>query len=182
MKQVYFARVSGTDGPIKIGCSSWPKARCKQLGFDIAADVEVLATAPGDYVLERNLHLKFAAERVEGPTRADRSAPIAGSSEWFAPAPEILAMIAQVALTGKAVLALEDCRERVMAARYKAGETLKQIGDSFGITRERVRQILHSVGVERRSATERAYVLALSRRRRWAEWEQRRRAANGVSA
>lgn len=34
-----------------------------------------------------------------------------------------------------------------IAARYRAGETLEQIGQSFGITRERIRQLLRMVSV-----------------------------------
>lgn len=37
-----------------------------------------------------------------------------------------------------------------MSARYQAGETLQLIGDRYGLTRERVRQILHRMGVARR--------------------------------
>lgn len=37
-----------------------------------------------------------------------------------------------------------------MAKRYMRGETLKQIGDHYEISRERVRQVLESIGVERR--------------------------------
>lgn len=172
---IYFARVAGESGPIKIGCSAWPKSRCKQLGFDVSATIEIIATAPGDYLLERNLHLKFAVHNVAGPSRADRDKPAAGASEWFAPAPELLALIDTVTATGRIELRLEECRERAIAARYKSGETLQQLGDAYGITRERVRQILHSIGVERRSATERAYLASLERRRRFAEWQNQRR-------
>lgn len=37
-------------------------------------------------------------------------------------------------------------RDAAMVARYAAGETLDAIGQSFGITRERVRQIIAKVG------------------------------------
>lgn len=36
-----------------------------------------------------------------------------------------------------------------MAEQYKSGETLQQIGDEYGISRERVRQILAKHGVKR---------------------------------
>jgi hypothetical protein len=170
---IYFARITGEAGPIKIGCSSYPNGRCKQLGSDLAASIEIMATAPGDYLLERNLHLKFAGNRVNGPARHDRTAPVPGSSEWFAPTPELLALIATARRAGKIELPIEECRERAIAARYRAGETLQQIGDDYGITRERVRQILHSIGVKRRSVAETAYLRSLARRRRLAEWERR---------
>ncbi len=36
----------------------------------------------------------------------------------------------------------------VIAARYRAGETLEQIGQTFGVTRERIRQLLRDAGVD----------------------------------
>jgi hypothetical protein len=174
---IYFARVAGSEGPIKIGCSSCPLGRCKQLGFDLAVRIDLIASAPGDHLLERNLHLKFADHKAPAPSRTGRSKPIPGATEWFAPVPELLSLIETASRTGRIELSIEDCRERAIAARYKAGETLQQISESYGITRERVRQILASIGIERRSPAERAYMARLERQRRFAEWQRRLRAA-----
>lgn len=167
MKSVYFARIVGTDGPIKIGCSAYPKGRCRQLGSDLAAEVEVIAETPGDYVLERNLHLKFADQRAEGPKRDGKV--VAGQKEWFHPTAELLGLI-QSAKSGAISLPLQDCRERMIAAHYGAGKTLQQIGSRYGISRERVRQILHSLGVPRRSAFERGALIRAQRRARIEAW------------
>jgi hypothetical protein len=50
------------------------------------------------------------------------------------------------------VVALQaaERREVIIAARYRAGETLQEISADYGITRERVRQILVSLNVRRR--------------------------------
>ena len=41
-------------------------------------------------------------------------------------------------------------REAVMAQLYRDGKTLQDVADVFGLTRERVRQILARAGVVRR--------------------------------
>jgi DNA-binding CsgD family transcriptional regulator len=43
---------------------------------------------------------------------------------------------------------LTPTRARIMAALYDGGSTLQEIGDEYGITRERVRQIIRSVQPE----------------------------------
>lgn len=44
-------------------------------------------------------------------------------------------------------------RAEEMAAKYRAGQTLQQIGDSYGLSRPRVQQILERAGCPRRSKT-----------------------------
>lgn len=41
-------------------------------------------------------------------------------------------------------------RDAVMCERYLAGETLGQLGKAYGVTRERIRQILNRAGIEER--------------------------------
>lgn len=146
MKRVYFARVTGTLGPIKIGCSSYPKGRCKQLACDLAAKVEIIAEVTGDYTLERNLHLKFAESRADAPKRMGRP-NIPGKSEWFHAVPELLRIIESAKSRGTVDLPIEERREWIFARRYLAGETLEEIATDYGITRERVRQVLRKIGV-----------------------------------
>jgi transposase-like protein len=50
--------------------------------------------------------------------------------------------------------ATEAGRNEEIAARYLAGATLQTIGDEFGLTRERVRQVLARQGVTRRTVSE----------------------------
>lgn len=46
-------------------------------------------------------------------------------------------------------------REYAMECLWRGGMTLQEVGDRFGITRERVRQILRNRGVEKLKLTER---------------------------
>lgn len=148
MSVIYFAQRADGTGPIKIGVSAHLESRMRQMSSDYRASFTVLATAPGDYMLERNLHLKFAKHRVEvRKRRKGRETVIPGCNEWFAACPEVIAFIAKVKRTGIIKLPKSDCRERIFAERYLAGETLEQIAADFDITRERVRQVLRSTGV-----------------------------------
>lgn len=146
-KQIYFLRrVDGT-GPIKIGCSKRPEARCKQISSDAKAAMRILATAPGDYQDERCLHLKFAADRVKPEWAKSRPYPFGGEKEWFAATPELLALAEKVASSGKLVFRLEDRRDLIFAKRYLNGDTLQAIASDYGLTRERVRQVLRKAGI-----------------------------------
>ncbi len=141
MKRVYFLRRADGTGPIKIGCSWSPKARLSQLCSDYRAPLVILADAPGDFMAERNVLLKFAEHNVEHPNARGQA-----QYEWFAPVPELLSFIAMVKRTGIIPLVTGDCREKLMRDRYLGGETLEAIGQAFGVTRERVRQILRRTG------------------------------------
>jgi transposase-like protein len=141
MKQVYFIRRANGTGPIKIGVSAHLDARLRQLCSDYRAEFAILASAEGDCLTERNVHLKFAAHR------ADVDATRSGASEWFEPVPKLLVFIEKVSATGRIPLTKSEQRQWIFAERYLAGETLKQIGDDYGLTRERVRQVLRKIGV-----------------------------------
>lgn len=133
MNKVYFARRIDGTGPIKIGCSDYPTWRVVQLSSDIKAKLELVAAAPGNFMDEGRLHRQFSAHRVHG--------------EWFEPAEAVLAAIEYVKSHGKLPPAPDDDRDVVIKRRYLDGETLQSIGNDFGITRERVRQILRKIGV-----------------------------------
>lgn len=124
---VYFVqRADG--GPIKIGCTAFLDARLSQLATIHKARIVLLASAPGSFREEGRLHRQFADYRVE--------------REWFEDCAPIRAAIRHVQEKGVLPPPQAEDREIVMAARYLSGETLQAIGSDFGVTRERVRQIL----------------------------------------
>jgi len=74
---VYFIQSSG--GPIKIGSASDVAARLKSLQTGSADELTLLAMTEGGEFRERELHARFAADRLRG--------------EWFAPSPELIRVI-----------------------------------------------------------------------------------------
>jgi Meiotically up-regulated gene 113 len=76
---VYFLR--RRDGGIKIGTTVSLTRRLSHLKRD-HGPLDLLATEPGGWLLERNLHGRFAAHRLDG--------------EWFAPAPPLLRYVSDL--------------------------------------------------------------------------------------
>jgi hypothetical protein len=170
---VYFARRTDGTGPIKIGCSTGPACRVKQLGFDYGAKFEVLAEASGSLGTERGLHRRFAYCHTAAPVREDRIGPLPGDTEWFEAVPELLELIDGIK-AGTVELPKWDERDEAIVKLYATGETLEVVGKTFGLTRERIRQILFDMGVERRSGAETARI---KRRIKFAQWQAQRVAA-----
>ena len=75
---VYFIAMRGADR-IKIGFTTDLKARIKQLCTGTPDKIDVLLTVPGTVSLERELHARFAADRLHG--------------EWFRRSPAITEFI-----------------------------------------------------------------------------------------
>lgn len=78
---IYFVQ-DGDGSPIKIGRSVTPQKRIRMLQTGNARRLRVLATAPGSAQRESEIHRRLAAHRVQG--------------EWYHPAPEVFALIAEV--------------------------------------------------------------------------------------
>lgn len=76
---VYFIR-RVSDGAIKIGHSVRPLARLQTFQIASAERLELVATLDGGQRVEHELHRRFASARIIG--------------EWFAPVPELLALVA----------------------------------------------------------------------------------------
>lgn len=73
---VYFAR-RGSDGAVKIGFTSDPERRMRELRKKSRSTVQILAIFPGAKPDELRLHAKFAAHRLP-------------DGEWFAGTKDVL--------------------------------------------------------------------------------------------
>lgn len=140
-RQVYFLRRADGVGPIKIGCSRYPDERRLQIGYFVKHPILLLASAPGGYGDEREIHRQFADHRTVNPDLPTRPYSM-GGSEWFAPVPELLALIEHVATTRALPTSCHATRDTTIFNRRATGETLQSIASDFGISRERVRQIV----------------------------------------
>lgn len=87
-KFVYFIKPIGADGPVKIGFSEAPKKRLEQLSVWSPVPLEVVATHPGDVMLEKKLHEYFRASHSH--------------REWFHITPELSRLI-QAISSGAAI-------------------------------------------------------------------------------
>lgn len=76
---VYFVRPIGTEGPVKIGCSTAPASRVETYCTWSPVPLEIVATIPGGWSVEWAFHAKFAALRLH--------------HEWFSADPELTATI-----------------------------------------------------------------------------------------
>tara|TARA_B100001057_G_scaffold477656_1_gene547113 strand:- start:409 stop:879 length:471 start_codon:yes stop_codon:yes gene_type:complete len=146
MKRVYFIKPADMNGPIKIGSSDAPRLRLKQLQADCHIAMDLLAEAPGGPWDERNIQEKFAEHRTVAefiPT--DRGYLCAGPTEWFKPAPELLAFIEIVRDRGAIPFELIVNREAEMVRMRAKGATYAAIGSRFGVTRQFVQQIISKI-------------------------------------
>lgn len=134
MKYVYFMRAADGEGPIKIGATYRLMERLYNLQHKHDKKLVLLAFAEGSHEIENRIHRGFRAYRVEG--------------EWFEPCEELLTYIHSVIRTGNLPEPPEDARTAQMAKLYRSGATLQQVGELFGMTRERVRQLLKLDGYE----------------------------------
>lgn len=77
LNNVYF--IEATSGRIKIGVAGSVKQRMVSIQNAHDGRLKLMASMPGGYEMERQLHRRFASARVSG--------------EWFEPTPELLAYI-----------------------------------------------------------------------------------------
>jgi hypothetical protein len=93
---VYFVQ-HNTDGPIKIGRSSNPRARVMEMQTGNPYPLRILAVTKGSSLTEARFHRQFTHLRLNTRTagqgeRIEGSVRLAGN-EWFIPAPELIEFI-----------------------------------------------------------------------------------------
>lgn len=131
---IYFIQKADGTGPIKIGTTKALEIRIKIFEAWCPDPMKLLHVAKGGFSEERALHIKLDKYRLHG--------------EWFSPEPEVLSAIEEIKNGATILGKVADDRTAEMARLYRSGETLQQIGDKYGLTRERVRQIFRSDGIE----------------------------------
>lgn len=94
---IYFVKPVGIEGPIKIGCTRHLGERLDQLLKWSPVPLEILATAPGNFTLEKRIHAIFKDDFRH--------------KEWFTPSPRLLEAIEQVA-AGVSILDAFGLEER----------------------------------------------------------------------
>lgn len=85
-RTVYFIKPIGLDGPIKIGCSSWPDTRLIDLAAWSPFQLELIGSVPGTYQDETFLHRCFS--------------DIHSHREWFHSTPNLRTAIATIIAAG----------------------------------------------------------------------------------
>lgn len=106
-KVIYFLACSGMVSPIKIGCSWQPMSRIISLSTWCPFPMEILATVPGDFELERKVQNCFADLHTH--------------REWFRPDPRLTSAIERIKAgvpLGEAI-DLADVRGDIKADHYR---------------------------------------------------------------
>ncbi len=108
---VYFVQIDCPgEQPIRIGYSSDPRTRIRNIKAELPWDIKVLAVISGELAAERSIHARFSEVRMSG--------------EWFAPHPDILDFIADChAETIRRKL--DIAARKAASARYKACKAAK---------------------------------------------------------
>jgi hypothetical protein len=104
-RYVYFIRPVGMEGPVKIGCSATPLDRLMAIATWSPLLLELAATVPGSYDLERNIH--------------ECLADLHSHREWFRADPRITAIIDKLS-AGVAIHDAMDLTDRRSTLSKKA--------------------------------------------------------------
>lgn len=154
---IYAFKPVGQPGPIKIEASNQPLGRMASALCWSPLALEMIFSVDGGFVEERRIHHFLRDYRLHG--------------EWFSPEPLVLQFVDSVVAQGRIPKlpdigiigirsAIDTERLDEFARKRAEGWTLQRIGDEYGITRERVRQILASSGLNEMRQSMRIETLA----------------------
>jgi hypothetical protein len=110
IREIYFIKPIGMDGPIKIGCSHWPQSRLAEFEIWSPFKLEIITAFDGNCALERKIHRRFARYHSHG--------------EWFHANPELIAMIEKLRV-GTSIyeaIDLENVTGAIRPKKYIIGE------------------------------------------------------------
>ncbi len=139
---IYFAQAE-PDSPIKIGCSTAPELRIRQLTIDTKSPMRLLLVVPGGKPQEAYISARLSKHLV--------------SPEWFRCCGDVLVFIAECRAARCVVGFVSEQHHKLrkdvsivadwdaiheMRARRAQGWTLAQIGRERGISRQAVQQTL----------------------------------------
>lgn len=144
---IYFARTVNWNGvdlrAIKIGLASDPRHRVRQIGAQLPFSCELLAYAPGDYVMEAFIHMWFRKQSLCG--------------EFFRETDELLSLIDTVKITGSIPYNVQEDGNvdwRTLSARAfmdRHGLTSKDVENETGLTAGYFDRCVEKVGANRRT-------------------------------
>lgn len=158
-KQIYFLRPVGQRTPVKIGCSINPISRLAAIQIWSPTLLEIVAVTSGGHEFERDLHARFASDRLHG--------------EWFSCGRELAELIADIA-AGNPLPAVKTLPMRlnsrpdsaqvtVVIEQYLSGLTIKETAKVTGWSLHQVYSLLKKKGVQRRKQGQPRGVLDSSR-------------------
>lgn len=144
---IYFARTVNWNGvdlkAVKIGLASDPHHRVKQVGAQAPFSCELVAYAPGDYVMETFIHMWFRKQCLRG--------------EFFRESDELSELISTVKRTGEIPYKVDregdvDWRElsaRAFMERHRL--TSKDVERETGVAAGYFDRCIEKVGANRRT-------------------------------
>jgi hypothetical protein len=104
VQQIYIMRPIGMPGPIKVGCSCWPKDRLEVVAQWSPFPLEIIAIFPGTFKTERAIH--------------DYLLPSRSHKEWFHASPLVDGFVARI-LKGHLLEEIFDMSVSGIRARRK---------------------------------------------------------------
>ena len=122
---VYFAQ-AGTNGPVKIGYTLYPKERLRELQTAHYEEIKLLRVIDGNEATEHYLHERFSLNRIRG--------------EWFNFSPEMLTETPPKITSGRWRRSKEQQRDSVLERAIKILGGVRAAGRTLNLTAQAISQ------------------------------------------